>query len=65
MPFVSRKQQRWGNSPAGTKALGGKKRVKEWNDSTAEKEIPEKVTPLREADFRQRLQVRLRTILSW
>lgn len=39
MPFVSKKQQAWGNSPAGIKALGGKKNVNEWNKSTP-KNIP-------------------------
>jgi len=28
MPFVSKKQQAWGNSPAGIKALGGKKKCR-------------------------------------
>ena len=31
MPWKSKAQQRWGNSPAGIKALGGKKNVAEWN----------------------------------
>ena len=39
MPFVSKKQQVWGNSPAGIKALGGKKNVAEWNKATL-KNIP-------------------------
>jgi hypothetical protein len=43
MPFKSKKQQAWGNSPAGTKALGGKKAVAEWNRATP-KNIP-KVAP--------------------
>lgn len=43
MPFVSQAQQRWGNSPAGRKALG-KKGVAEWNASTKGKSLPEKVT---------------------
>lgn len=43
MPFVSKAQQRWGNSPAGIKALGGKKNVAEWNRATP-KNIP-KVAP--------------------
>lgn len=37
MPFVSKKQQAWGNSPAGIKALGGKKAVEEWNKATPKK----------------------------
>lgn len=42
MPFVSKKQQAWGNSPAGIKALGGKKNVEEWNKATP-KNIPKQV----------------------
>ena len=34
MPFQSKAQQRWGNSPSGVKALGGKAAVEEWNSST-------------------------------
>ena len=33
MPWKSAKQSRWGNSPAGVKAMGSAK-VKEFNDST-------------------------------
>jgi len=46
MPFVSRKQQKWGNSPAGIRALGGKAKVAEWNASTP-KGLPEKKGSLR------------------
>lgn len=42
MPFVSRAQQRWGNSPAGRKALGGKGAVDEWNASTNFESLPER-----------------------
>lgn len=34
MPFLSRKQQRWGNSPSGVAALGGSEKVAEWNAAT-------------------------------
>jgi hypothetical protein len=34
MPFVSRAQQRWGHTPAGEKALGGKSAVAEWDHAT-------------------------------
>jgi hypothetical protein len=57
MPFKSLKQERWGNSPAGLAALGGKKKVAEWNEASKGKKLPETVkkqTPLREADFRAR-----------
>jgi hypothetical protein len=36
MPWKSKKQQAWGNSPAGVKALGGKAKVDEWNQATEE-----------------------------
>ena len=41
MPFVSKAQQRWGNSPSGRKALGDSG-VKEWNSATKGKSLPEK-----------------------
>ena len=44
MPWKSEAQRRWGNSPAGIKALGGKKNVAEWNRATEGKKIP-KVAP--------------------
>jgi len=50
---------RWGNSPAGLKALGGPKKVAEWNASTNAlgKHLPEHVKPAK--GFAKR-----RTILS-
>jgi hypothetical protein len=42
VPFVSKAQERWGNSPAGKKALG-KKGVEEWNAASKGKKLPEKV----------------------
>ncbi len=50
MPFVSIAQQRWGNSPAGRKALGGQAAVNEWNQATVsagESRLPERVSPRR------------------
>ena len=40
MPFVSRAQERWGNSPAGRKALGDK--LGEWNSSSKGLDLPER-----------------------
>ncbi len=40
MPFVSRKQQAWGHSPAGEKALGGPAKVAEWDAATKGKTLP-------------------------
>jgi hypothetical protein len=42
MPFLSRAQEKWAFTPAGTRALGGKAKVKEWADSTDQKSLPEK-----------------------
>lgn len=42
MPFVSKKQNAWAHTPAGTKALGGKKKVKEWEQSTDYAKLPER-----------------------
>jgi predicted ATPase len=33
-PWVSRKQQRWGHTPAGKRALGGAAKVAEWDRET-------------------------------
>ena len=43
MPFVSKKQRAWAYTKEGTKALGGKKAVAEWEKATP-KNIP-KVAP--------------------
>lgn len=43
MPFKSQAQRKWAHTPAGTKALGGKKAVEEWEKATPKK-IP-KVAP--------------------
>jgi hypothetical protein len=42
MPFKSKAQMRWGNSSSGVKALG-KKGVKEWDQATKGKSLPQKV----------------------
>jgi hypothetical protein len=34
MPWKSTAQARWGHSPAGVKALGGKAAVSEWDHAT-------------------------------
>ena len=43
MPWKSKKQRAWGHSPAGIKALGGKKAVEEWDKATKGKKLPKKV----------------------
>jgi hypothetical protein len=40
MPFTSRKQQRWGHTPAGEKALGGPEKVAEWDSATKGRDLP-------------------------
>ena len=40
MPFVSSKQRKWGHTKAGTKALGGKQAVAEWERATGNKKLP-------------------------
>ena len=40
MPFVSTQQRKWAHTKAGTKALGGKKAVAEWEKATGERKLP-------------------------
>ena len=40
MPWKSEAQRKWGNSPVGIKALGGKKNVEHWNKETGNKKLP-------------------------
>lgn len=42
MPFESQAQNRWAHTPAGTKALGGPAKVKEWEQATDYSHLPEK-----------------------
>ena len=44
MPWKSKAQEAWGNSPAGHMALGNAG-VSEWNSATAGKKLPEKKKP--------------------
>lgn len=43
MPWLSKRQERWGNSATGKAALGGQAKVNEWNQATEGKKLPEKV----------------------
>jgi len=45
MPFKSKAQERWGNSPLGKAALGSG--LKEWNSASKGLKLPEKVGALR------------------
>ena len=40
MPFKSQAQRKWAYTKAGTKALGGKKAVAEWEKATGDKKLP-------------------------
>jgi hypothetical protein len=42
MPYKSKAEERWAHTPAGTKALGGKNKVHEWDESSKGKKLPEK-----------------------
>lgn len=37
MPYSSDKQRRWAHTKAGTKSLGGKEKVAEWDKETKKK----------------------------
>jgi hypothetical protein len=43
-PYRSDAQRRWAHTPTGTKALGGKAAVHEWDESSRGKKLPEKVS---------------------
>lgn len=40
MPYKSKAQRQWAHTPAGKKALGGAKAVKEWDRATKGKALP-------------------------
>lgn len=42
MPWKSTAQARWGHSPAGEKALGGKSAVGEWDAASKGKSLPKR-----------------------
>lgn len=41
MPFKSESQRKWAYTKEGTKALGGKKAVAEWERATGNRKLPE------------------------
>jgi hypothetical protein len=47
--FKSLKQNAWAHTAAGTKALGGASKVKEWESSTDYSNLPERKGSLRRA----------------
>lgn len=42
MPYASDKQRKWAHTSTGTKALGGKNKVAEWDAASQGKKLPEK-----------------------
>lgn len=40
MPFKSEAQRKWAYTKEGTKALGGKKNVAEWEKATGDRKLP-------------------------
>lgn len=44
MPFKSQAQRKWAYTKEGTKALGGKEKVKEWEQATKNKKLPKRVS---------------------
>lgn len=45
MPYKSEAQRKWAHTPAGLKALGGKKNVAEWDKTTGKKKLPKRINP--------------------
>lgn len=43
MPYKSKRQQRWAHTAQGTRALGGPAKVKEWDQATRGRKLPDKV----------------------
>jgi hypothetical protein len=44
MPYKSDAQRKWAHTPAGTKALGGKNKVKEWDKASKGRKTPERAS---------------------
>lgn len=44
MPYISQQQRKWAHTEAGTKALGGKDKVAEWDAESKGKKLPEKAS---------------------
>lgn len=43
MPYKSEAQRKWAYTKEGTRALGGKKAVQEWERATGNKKLPKRV----------------------
>ncbi len=44
MPYRSRQQEKWAHSKVGLKALGGKKKVAEWDRASKGMKLPYRAT---------------------
>jgi len=42
MPYKSDQQRKWAHTDSGLKALGGKQKVKEWDQASEGMKLPEK-----------------------
>ena len=42
MPYKSISQEKWAHTPTGVKALGGKKKVSEWDQASKGMKLPKK-----------------------
>lgn len=47
MTYKSDQQRKWAHTKTGTKALGGKKKVAEWDDASRGKKLPKRVSKKR------------------
>jgi hypothetical protein len=54
VPWASKRQARWGHSPAGLAALGGQQKVAEWDQATTPGSLPEESGKLARAAARHR-----------
>jgi len=44
MPYKSDQQRKWAHTKTGMKALGGKKKVAEWDNVSRGKKLPKRVS---------------------
>lgn len=54
MSFVSKAQNAWAHTSAGTKALGGEAKVKEWESDTDYSSLPDKTSDSKPSETRKK-----------
>lgn len=64
MPWKSKAQAAWGNSPSGLKALGGPSAVSEWNSSTDFSRLPEKLQTKAKSENHRPTRIHARGVLG-